>query len=116
MTLAVTNQRTGRVLATAARRADSFWTRFKGLMGVRELPEGAGLLIEPCNSIHCFGMRIIIDAVFLSREGEVLHLMPDMAPGRVSPLVRGSRMVLELPAGTLAATDTQVGDTLSISG
>lgn len=111
---AIRNPRSGAALATAARRADNFWTRFKGLMGVRELPAGEGLLIVPCNSVHCFGMKIPIDVVFLSRDGEVLHLMPDMAPGKVSPIVRKARAVLELPAGTIAATDTRVGDRLDL--
>ena len=111
-TFAVTNARTGKDLATHARSADNFWTRFWGLMGVKELPAGSGLVIVPCNSIHCFGMKIVIDAVFISREGEVLHLIPDMKPGRVSPLVRKSRGVIELPAGSIAASETTVGDRL----
>jgi hypothetical protein len=114
MSFEISNPRTGRLLATAARRAGNFWTRFRGLMGVKHLPQGEGLLIVPCNSVHCFGMKITIDVVFVSKEGEVLHLMPEMAPGKVSPLVRKARAVIELPAGTIAASGTEVGDRLSI--
>jgi uncharacterized membrane protein (UPF0127 family) len=113
-TFAITNTRTGKDLATSARSADNFWTRFWGLMGVKELPAGSGLVIVPCNSIHCFGMKIAIDVVFISRAGEVLHLIPEMKPGRVSPLVRKSRGVIELPVGAIAASETVVGDSLTL--
>ena len=114
MSFAITNPRTGAALATEARLADNFFTRFKGLMGVKDLPNGQGLLIVPCNSVHCFGMKIPIDVLFLSKEGEVMHMIPDMAPGKVSPIVKGARATLELPAGTIAQTGTQVGDRLEL--
>lgn len=110
----ITNPRTGATLATAARLANNFWTRFRGLMWTSELPAGEALLIVPCNSVHCFGMRYAIDVAFLSKSGEVLHMIPDMAPGKVSPIIKGARATLELPAGTLAATGTQVGDRLEL--
>lgn len=108
------NARTGAVLATEARLADTFFSRFKGLMGTRSLPAGHGLLIVPCNSVHCFGMRYAIDVAFLTKDGTVLKLMPEMKPGAVSPIVRGAHMTLELPAGTLENTGTQVGDRLDL--
>lgn len=114
MPFAITNPRTGAELATEARLANNFFSRFKGLMGVKDLPAGQGLLIVPCNSVHCFGMKIPIDVVFLSKTGEVMHLIPDMAPGQVSPIVKGARATLELPAGTIARTGTQVGDQLEL--
>jgi len=36
----------------------------KGLLGRRELPDGEGILLRPCASIHMFFMRFAIDAVF----------------------------------------------------
>lgn len=113
-TFAITNPRTGATLAGAARLANNFWSRFRGLMWTDALPEGQGLLIVPCNSVHCFGMRYPIDVAFLSREGTVLHVIPDMAPGKLSPLVKGARATLELPAGMLEKTGTQVGDRLEL--
>ena len=114
-TFAITNTRTGRTLATAARRADNFWSRFRGLMGVKDLPAGEALVIVPCNSVHCFGMKIVIDVVFVARDGSVLHLESEMSPGRVSPIVRKARAVVELPAGTIVASDTVVGDRLDFA-
>ncbi len=93
--------------------ADNFWTRLKGLIGVRNLPAGEGLLIAPCSSVHTMFMSIPIDVLHVDRESTVVAMVPAMAPWRVGPIVRRSRYVVELPAGTIARTGTQVGDKLS---
>jgi len=92
--------------------ADSYWMRFKGLMGERALPEGFGLLLKNESAIHTFGMRVAIDVIYLDAQHRVVRVTPAMPPTRVGPLVRGVRDVLELPIGTLAKTDTQPGDQL----
>ncbi|HZT08070.1 MAG TPA: DUF192 domain-containing protein [Chloroflexota bacterium] len=101
--------------ATLAERgsvADNIWTRGRGLLGTRALSTGSGLLIRPCSSIHSFFMRYPFDAIFISREGAVLHLVRSMKPFRLSRLVFGAHAVLELPAGTIDATGTQIGDVI----
>jgi uncharacterized membrane protein (UPF0127 family) len=90
------------------------WARTKGLLGTSSLEAGDGLLIEPCQSIHSFGMRYPFDAVFINREGKVLHTISRMKPSRLSRHVFGARAVLELPAGTIEATGTAKGDVLRI--
>lgn len=108
----VTNLTRNTLLADHASRADTFARRFKGLMGVTELPLGDGLHIEPCNSIHTFFMKIAIDAVFLDRDLNVVDVCHAMAPWRMSRVYFGARSVLELPAGTAAAAQTTAGDAL----
>ena len=71
-------------------------------MGRQDIAPGHGLWIEPCNSIHMFFMRFAIDVLFLDREGKVKRVLLTLKPWRVSPIVFGSRTVVELPAGTLA--------------
>jgi uncharacterized membrane protein (UPF0127 family) len=63
-----------------------------------------------------FFMRIPIDAAFLDRDLKVVKAVHAIAPWRVTPLYRSARSVLELPAGTLAASGTQEGDQLSFTG
>jgi uncharacterized membrane protein (UPF0127 family) len=60
------------------------------------------------------GMRFAIDVLHLDRDGEVVRVVPNLKPGRVGPYVWRSRTVIELPVGVLAATDTRVGDQLTI--
>jgi hypothetical protein len=108
----VMNQTRNTLLADHAARAETFSTRFWGLMGVAKLPLGEGLHIEPCTSIHTFFMKIPIDAVFLDAELSVVDICQALAPWRVSRVYLGARSVLELPAGTTRASGTQPGDRL----
>ena len=48
----VVNRSKGTLIAAKVRRADSFFSRLKGLLGTDSLPEGESLLIYPCSSIH----------------------------------------------------------------
>ena len=45
-----------------------------GLMGKRELKDGAGLYLKPCSSIHMFFMRIALDVVFVDADGQIVHI------------------------------------------
>ena len=108
------NTTRGTALADHARHADRLWSRLIGLLRDRELAPGDGLWIVPCNSIHSFGMRFTFDAIFLDRELRVVRLMPEMKPWRVSALVLAAHSVLELPAGTIVRSGTQMGDQLKI--
>lgn len=113
MPFRVTNVTRGKILADRAELAKTFYSRFMGLMGVKSLGFGEGLHIDPCNSIHTFFMRIPIDALFLDKEGKIVRLLPSMVPWRVSSIYSRARSVLELPAGTAAASGTVEGDVLS---
>jgi len=101
------------LLADQASRADSFMQRFKGLMGVTDLPMGHGLHIAPCTSIHTFFMKIPIDAIFLDASQQIVDICHAMPPWKVSRVYFGAKSVLELPAGTAAASKTEAGDRLS---
>ena len=103
------------LLADHCDMADTFFARFKGLQLKRNLPSGCGLLITPCSSIHMFFMRFPIDAIFFDTNRTVLYIEESIKPWRISKLVKGSRSVLELPAGTASATGTKPGDRLEFS-
>ena len=110
--LVVWNETRQTRLVEHGRIARSMWARGKGLLGTRSLPPGDGLLIEPCHSIHSFGMQYRFDALFLDRDGKVVHLISEMKPGRLSRHVFSAHAVLELPAGVIRASGTQHGDML----
>lgn len=110
------NETNNQILAERATMARSFFTRLKGLLGTRSLEPGAGLLIEPCKSIHMFGMHYAIDVVFLDRAYNVVGLVQDIEPGKMSKVYGKARSALELPSGTIAATGTALGDRLACKG
>lgn len=62
------------VLVENGRVANPLWRRMKGLMGIRQLEPGDGLLISPCNSVHTQFMHIPIDVIFVSEQDEVIDI------------------------------------------
>jgi uncharacterized protein len=112
--LMAVNATRGVSLAACGRVADNPVTRLVGLLRDRQLAHGDGLWIVPCNSIHSFAMRFVFDAIFLDRDHRVVHLVPEMKPWRVSKLVFSAHSVLELPAGVIAQSGTQLGDLLEM--
>ncbi len=102
------------LLAERAGFANSVVSRAVGLMGQATLPEGSGLVIDPCTSIHMFFMRFAIDALYVAQNGTVLRVVPNLRPWRLGPIILRSRYVVELPVGTTARTGTVPGDVLRI--
>ncbi len=114
--LVVENKTKATTLVTNGKIANTFFTRFKGLMGVASLQKGEGLLIIPGNSIHTHFMRFPIDVLYLDKTWRVVAIDENMKPWRIGRIHRKAHCVLELPAGTVASTDTQIGDELSVQG
>jgi uncharacterized membrane protein (UPF0127 family) len=84
--------------------------RTKGLLGSGALRPGEGLWLLPCRGIHSIGMTYEFDAVFLDRDGRVVGAYRRFRRNRISRMHWRARGVLELPAGTIERTATQVGD------
>ena len=87
-----------------AKVARTLFERMRGLIGVKRLPEGEGMLIMNCNAIHTFFMSFPIDATFLDRDGNVVKVVRGIRPWR--PFVWGGfRAVktLETAAGSAPA-------------
>lgn len=106
------NRENGNVIAMKLREADTFWKRLRGLMFEPELPIGTALHIVPCRSIHTFFMRFPIDVLYLDRNRKVVAAEERILPRRMGKLVRDADSVLELPAGSIRATSTEVGQTV----
>ncbi len=114
MTFTAYNLTRDRILVTKGWVATSFIARLRGLIGHEPLDAGAGLLIKPCQGIHTFGLGFPIDALCVDSNGMVLRAAVDIRPNRVGPIALSAGVVIELPAGVIAATGTQVGDQLAI--
>ncbi|UOO37934.1 DUF192 domain-containing protein [Oscillospiraceae bacterium CM] len=94
------------VLADKIILADSFFKRFKGLMGKKSLEDGEGLLLNTA-SIHCFFMKLTIDTVYISKNLTVLG-KETLSPWRVGKWFGDVKYILELKKG--AAATVSVGD------
>jgi uncharacterized protein len=118
--MAARNLTRSTVLASNVEVASGLWGKFMGLMGRATLPEGDGLWLPGSNGIHMMFMRFAIDAVFLGRADAdgtrpVVSIHQRLPAWRgLVPLVRGADGVLELPAGTIDATGSAVGDRIAL--
>jgi uncharacterized membrane protein (UPF0127 family) len=92
-------------VGVAATRA----SRAVGLLSRSSLEPGEALWIVPSRGVHTWGMRFTIDVVALDEAGTVIDCVSNLRPWRVRLPRRGTAGVLELPAGTLAASGTNVG-------
>lgn len=110
----IINKSNNRVLANKVIVADTFINRLKGLMFEKSLGENTAIIIFPCNAIHTFFMRFSLDVIFISKENEVLYIIENMLPKRISPFIKRAKSVLELPAGTIKKTKTKKNDFLII--
>ena len=113
-TVQIVNVAKGAVIVQKAQIASSLGQRLKGLLGKKSLLVNEGLILKPCASIHTFFMRFPIDVLFLDKNMHIIKLIQNMPPGRFSSTVWGSKMTIELPAGKLSQTNTQVGDIIEI--
>ncbi len=110
----VINQTKQTILATKLKVARNFIERFRGLIGSPPLEEGEGFLIPSCQSVHSFGMRYPIDAIYLNRSREVVAVVKSLFPNSIGTVNFEAHSVLELPVGTIELTRTEVGDFISI--
>lgn len=107
------NLETNEIILQKLVQADHFLSRLRGLMWKKDLPENSGLMINPCNSVHCFFMKFPIDVVFVDKDHRVVHIISNMKPGSISPIVRKSKYVVESNANTVSK-QVRIGDRLSM--
>ncbi len=96
--------------------ADSFSSRFRGLMlkkslkkgMILKIPEGRGKM---GSAIHMFFMRIPLDVIFLDNEKTVLDQVT-LKPWQTYTPKKAARYVVELKQGNLTSSETEIGDIL----
>lgn len=94
--------------------ADSSLRRMVGLLGKRSLARGCGLLIWPSQAIHTVGMAFPIDVLFVDKKYSVVGVREAIPPFRMTRVFWRALGVLELPAGTIRESRTEVGDQLQV--
>lgn len=111
----VHNQSRNTEILQQGRMANNSWTRLRGLIGVRELRQGEGIVIDPCHGVHCMFMSIPIDVVYVDKQHRVVALDRAMKPWKIGKVYRNSQYVIEGPVGTIEQSKTQIGDQLALS-
>ncbi len=108
------NPKTQEVFANDLKMNNTYFSRLIGLMFKKSLAAGSGIVLKPCTQIHTCFMRFNIDVIFLDENLQVLHVIENMPPWRVSPLFLKSRYTVELPARTLKGR-VKKGEILALS-
>lgn len=99
-------------IASDLKTADTLLSRTKGLLGRSSLPQGEGLWIKRCNSIHTAFMKFPIDVLFVDKNLKVVSVYENLKPWRITRLHFSASSVIELPAGTVSDSTNGNGDAL----
>ena len=110
----VSNASRQTVIAAEASEAHSFAQKLFGLMGQRAMGADAALIIYDTNWIHTFWMHFALDLIYLDRERKVVGLETGLAPNRIGKFFWKADTVIELCAGAIGASRTEIGDQLRI--
>lgn len=98
------------------RLANTFFSRFHGLMLRQALAPDQGLLITRCPSVHSLFMRFAIDVIYLDRSGLVTRCTPlqpwRASAGRSRLAGHATAHALELPAGSIQRLHIETGNRL----
>ncbi|MBT3191785.1 MAG: DUF192 domain-containing protein [Verrucomicrobia bacterium] len=105
----------GEVLVPQLLIADRTISRMRGLLGRSGLPEGTGMLLDPCSSIHTIGMRFSLDVIFLDRGHRVVRVVHNVQPNRFAFGGPGARRAVEVEAGWLDLSALAVGESLVVT-
>ncbi len=106
------NRTRDRVVARAVSRPRGTLEWALGLLVRPPLRPGEALWLSPCGGIHTWAMRYPIDVLFLDEGLRVRGVSLAVKPWRLCFAPRGTRSVVELPAGT--ARGVEPGDQLSL--
>jgi len=105
------------VIAKNALRAQSLFSRMRGLM-LRRKPI-ALVIVAPnqsieSTSIHMFLMLFSIDVIWADKDGNVVDLRKGIKPFslRIFRPKKSAKYVIELPVGSIEKSKTEVGDKL----
>ena len=101
------------VLSNETKYAKGIIERGIGMIA-RNFSNFDGMVFENCNTIHTLFMRIKLDIVFIDADNRITSLHSSV-PAWI-PMLRDKKGVttIELPEGTIAESNSAVGDILNI--
>jgi hypothetical protein len=109
---------TGKIVAREVEIADTFWSRFRGLMFRRRFPPGAAILFKfkkPGRyAIHMFFVGFPIDLLYLNRRFEIVEIREALKPWRFYRPRRFATNLVELPAGSVRKLGIKTSHRLKI--
>lgn len=108
------NKTTETIISQNLMVADNYFTRLKGLMFTKELPDQDALQIIPCGQIHTFFMKYSIDVLYLDTDNNIVSVDEELKPGSIGKHVKKAVSVVELPAGKIKEKNIKAGEKIEI--
>lgn len=108
----IVNLRNNAVLADKVKIADTFFSRFVGLLNRSSLEQGEALILKPSNAIHMLFMRFPIDALFVDKNNKIVGILSSIKPFQISKVYFKAILTIELPADCIENTETRLGDAI----
>lgn len=108
-------RKNGIIITENCQVADSFFTRFKGLMFRRSIPEDYALHITPCNQVHMLNMRFPIDVIYLDASGRVVKIDENVQPGKICKTVKNAKSVIEVTSFYSSENNIRQGDIIEVT-
>jgi uncharacterized protein len=100
------------ILTSDAMDARSFFDKSIGLLDPKK---PRSLVLHTRFGIHTLGMKHAIDVLILNKAGNVVKRKSNLKPNNVFLWHPKYSRVIELPAGTLTKTNTELNDNVIIS-
>jgi len=110
----IVNSTKDTVLAESYDEARTWKEQFRGLMFKEITPLVFVFDKEQRVDLHSWFCKGAIDLVFLNDEWEVVEIFREWSPWRTYRSNNRALFLLELPAGTVFKSRTEVGDTLQL--
>lgn len=85
------------------------------MLGFSKMEPETAVYLNPCSSVHTFGMRFPIDIVCLDKDLTVLQILPSVPPNRLVRTKQGTASILEMEAGYAAHLPLETGDSLGLA-
>lgn len=109
-----------KIVCARVRHAQTFWQKFKGLLGEEKKNFDYALIFHLGNesvtagSIHSLGMKFEFDAVWLDAEQRIVDLKPNFERNvlNYSPK-KPAAFIIELPLGTIQKSKLKLGQALN---
>lgn len=79
--------------------ADTFKSRYKGLIGNKKIDDDFCLALIPCNQIHMFFMKFAIDVIYLDNNNKVCGIDYGLKPWKIGTKRKNVKKVLEFNEG-----------------
>ena len=82
---------------------------------MRDFSDFDAMVLNNCNAIHTMFMRINIDVLFVDIDNRICDFRKKLVPWVPAVWSKYAVCVVELPAGTIDKTGTQIGDTIDLN-